>query len=485
MPRLGRMAASCCAAIWAAVIAGCSEPTLPNAIPTVTRVSPNNGPVAGGIAVTISGLFPIGIDSVRIGNERLRELLRVTETQLAGTMPPGSASPPLDVTVYGRNGSGSCAGCFRYNPAVVWTELAVGGEHSCGLARGGAAYCWGENSVGQLGQGEGPGTTERCGVNDTYMVIECNGRPLAVTGGLTFAALSAGGYHSCGLTAVGDAHCWGLNNFGQLGDGAVDARRTPVAVVGGLQFKSLVAGTYHTCGLTAAGAAYCWGENSSGQLGDGSIISRRTPVSVASGLVFASLVAGEDRTCALTGAGQTYCWGVQGNGLRGSAPPVVYVTPEATAAGLTFTSLAGGSYHTCGLTSAGAAHCWGLNGYGQLGDGSTVDPLSPVAVSGGRVFASLTAGAYHTCGITSSGTAYCWGNNFFGGQIGIGSSTGNILAPAAVSGGLSFASLVAGAAHTCGLTNTATAYCWGGNLFREVGDGTPIDRFTPAAVLGP
>ena len=112
---------------------------------------------------------------------------------------------------------------------------------------------------------------------------------MAVAGGLTFASLTAGDVHTCGLTSGGAAYCWGNNDGGELGDGSTDRRLTPVAVAGGLTFASLTAGWVHTCGLTSGGAAYCWGYNSNGELGDGSTTTGLTPVAVAGGLTFASL----------------------------------------------------------------------------------------------------------------------------------------------------------------------------------------------------
>ena len=94
-------------------------------------------------------------------------------------------------------------------PAPLRT-LAAGGAHTCGLTSAGAAYCWGDNIYGQLGDGS---TT-----NSPVLV--------AVSGGLSFRALAAGGAHTCGLTSAGAAYCWGYNIYGQLGDGSTTGSST-------------------------------------------------------------------------------------------------------------------------------------------------------------------------------------------------------------------------------------------------------------------
>ncbi len=84
---------------------------------------------------------------------------------------------------------------------------------------------------------------------------------MAVAGGLSFAAVSVGFIHSCGVTTAGDAYCWGLNLFGELGDGTTTQRLTPVAVTGGLSFAAVSSEGRHSCGVTTAGDGYCWGMN--------------------------------------------------------------------------------------------------------------------------------------------------------------------------------------------------------------------------------
>lgn len=152
---------------------------------------------------------------------------------------------------------------------IVFASLSSGFTHTCGLAVGGAAYCWGDNFFGGLGDGT---TTNRL-------------VPTAVDGGLTFASIAAGSAFTCGILTDGTARCWGLNGNGTLGDGTTMLRLTPVAVSGGLIFESITA-MFHTCGLAADDVVYCWGRNNEGAVGDGTTTNRLipTPVSGWSGL---------------------------------------------------------------------------------------------------------------------------------------------------------------------------------------------------------
>ena len=115
----------------------------------------------------------------------------------------------------GTGGNGGDQSANRLVPVAVsggrtYTALAAGDAHTCGLATGGTAYCWGYNGNGQLGDG----TSGNGGDQSADRLV-----PVAVSGGRTYTALVAGGEHTCGLATGGTAYCWGWNAYGQLGDG--------------------------------------------------------------------------------------------------------------------------------------------------------------------------------------------------------------------------------------------------------------------------
>ena len=359
--------------------------------------------------------------------------------------------------------------------------VATGNYHSCALDASGGAWCWGFNQYGSLGDGT---TTSRS-------------TPAPVTGGLTFASLTAGSVHTCGLTGGGLAYCWGA--AGTIGDGALVDRTAPTPVAGGLTFVQLAASGLRTCGLTTAGKAYCWGRNSEGQLGDSTFDDRLVPTPVVNAVggaavVFASLESGAAHTCGLTGGGKAYCWGYNETGQLGDGTiNTVVFAPKAVAGGRSFTELTGRANSTCGL-SGGALYCWGYNGNGQLGDGTTTTHASPSPASGGP-FAALGAGSTpdpsligtHACALTGTGAAYCWGWNASG-QGGDGTTTDHST-PTAVTGpgggaALTFASLSTGFAHTCGRTTGDAIYCWGANNSGQLGNGNGNQSTPTLALLG-
>jgi alpha-tubulin suppressor-like RCC1 family protein len=158
------------------------------------------------------------------------------------------------------------AGNFRF------VQISVGGIYTCGVTTTGVTECWGDNVVGQLGDG----------------TLHDRAVPTPVAGGAFVAVFAGqptdGADHTCALDASGAASCWGANELGQLGAtgpngcGSAPCSTTPVAVTGGVTFTTLALGNSHTCGMVADGHVVCWGNNAQGQLGDGTTTSSTAPV---------------------------------------------------------------------------------------------------------------------------------------------------------------------------------------------------------------
>lgn len=349
--------------------------------------------------------------------------------------------------------------------------------------------------------------------------------------GVPFVAVTTGRLHSCALTARHEAYCWGRNAYGALGDGTTRDSSAPVRVAGAFDFEAITAGFDYTCGIATNGAAYCWGANFNGELGDGTTTNRADPVAVTGGLAFRSLSAGESHTCGVTTGGTSYCWGaplgpapgggVLPNLLRPTAlsgpgftavssgyeiacavtvggtqycwglyPPGVDFTdstvpstavPAPVGGGVTLRSISAGHKHACGLAPDGRAYCWGQNQTGQVGDSGSSYANDPVAVAGAHTFASVSAHSpSHSCGVTDSRSAFCWGANHLG-QLGNGSDSTSLV-PKQVAGALAFTDVTTGFNHTCGLTAEGDIYCWGYGGFGQLGSGTFTDTRQPQAV---
>jgi alpha-tubulin suppressor-like RCC1 family protein len=299
---------------------------------------------------------------------------------------------------------------------------------------------------------------------------------------LAFRQVSAGFSHTCGVTPDDRAYCWGSGPLG----GSLSPRLTPAAVVGGHRFLQVSSGTDHSCGVNLFNRAYCWGDNTGGQLGDGTTADfRPNPVRVVGRLRFRQVVAANHHTCGVTTENRAYCWGENlfgeiGDGTRGTPR----LTPVPVSGGLRFRQVSAALLHTCGVTLDDQAYCWGLNSQGQLGGGPEGDlSLTPVQVVGGLGFRRVIAGWTHICGVTPADQAYCWGDNIFG-QLGDATTTTR-QTPLPVAGGLRFRQVgAAGQRHTCGVTVDDRAYCWGSNRDGQLGDGTISRHLRPFAVAG-
>ena len=333
----------------------------------------------------------------------------------------------------------------------------------------GAAYCWGHNGSGQVGNAS---TTDALA-------------PAPVSGlGSGVSAIVTGGAHSCAVVN-GGAWCWGNNDYGQLGNNAAVDSPVPVPVSGlATGVTDIAAGDLHTCAV-AGGGVKCWGSGGYGQLGTGAtVFSSAVPVAVTGmGSGVAKVTAGRFHSCAIA-SGAAWCWGRGesgeiGDGLGSATAPAPVAVSGFSG---TATAVSAGGYFTCGVRNAGAK-CWGFGGSGQLGNNATANSAVPQQVAGlaAGVGAISAGNGLHACAI-AGGAVQCWGYNNHG-QLGNPGAGGGSLVPVPVLGlsGVQQA-ISAGGLHTCA-AGDAGIHCWGDNANGQLGTGNRTASGTAVLVI--
>lgn len=248
---------------------------------------------------------------------------------------PGGGVQCWGYELFGRLGNGEDRDRARRTPVDVQNlgsavEVVAGGSHSCALESDGSVWCWGNGSLGRLGNGRFSGSSTPVEVSNLEHAVD----------------LAAGTDHTCAVARDGSAWCWGRGGDYQLGNGSSGNRAVPVRVQGLDDAVAVAAGAAHSCARTLEGRVYCWGSNASydgsgdrtsgGQLGDGTFQDSKDPVSV--------------------------------------------VGPDGSGELSDVVDLRAGRRHTCAVTADGSAYCWGGNTGGQLGDGGTDDQHTPIEV---------------------------------------------------------------------------------------------------------
>ncbi|MDZ7779913.1 MAG: Ig-like domain-containing protein [Gemmatimonadota bacterium] len=358
---------------------------------------------------------------------------------------------------------------------LTFTDVAVGGSHTCAVTQGGEIYCWGDNDSGQLGTSS----------------VDATAVPVRVEANLNFGTVTAGRSHTCATLralTVQTPYCWGWNEFGQLGVGDREDRAVPTAVDGPAMTR-VSAGTDHTCGLNSDGV-YCWGSNSTGQLGqpgtfEASQVSPRQTI----GGGFQAVAGGDLHSCAVDTDGTAYCWGHNDAGQLGDGSHTTATSPvtvDDSGGAVVFETITAGVTQTCGtFPGEDIVFCWGANNGGQLGTGDMTSSTTPRLTVGPDLVA-VDAGSGYTCGISNASEAMCWGAN--GPWLGLGESAyaANVLSPTAVPVDGTFTAIEASHAagtHTCALTTDGTVYCWGTGRAGELGNGSATDRYRPTPVI--
>jgi len=313
-----------------------------------------------------------------------------------------------------------------------WISIAAGDFHTVAIQSDGKLWAWGENVAGELGYTstetcQGPlGSTPPCSTSPGQVGIDSD-----------WVSIAAAGADTVALKSNGTLWAWGANDYGQLGDGTITDRHDPTQESShSNNWVSIAAGGLNTVAIQSDGTLWSWGMNRYGQLGDGTTTNSTVPEKRGINNKWLSIAAGSEFTMAIKSDGTLWTWGRNHTGQLGhtssdSCAPETdpcSTSPGQVGSDNKWISIAAGWSHSVALKSDGTLWAWGSNGTGQLGHtsletcGGNPCSLSPGQVGTDTDWVSITAGPSHTMALKSDGTLWAWGSNSSG-QLGDGTTT--------------------------------------------------------------
>jgi alpha-tubulin suppressor-like RCC1 family protein len=272
------------------------------------------------------------------------------------------------------------------------TQVTGGGEHSCARLSNAQVRCWGDNSLGEIGNGDAP--------NDAFTARAVrNATDTANLGGV--ATVEAGPTHTCARLGSGQVRCWGQSAQGRLGNNQTTPNRDLPVTVRGTNASGALTGVTdldvgfdHTCARRSNARVVCWGDNTLGELGDGSndvalvprVVSNPTDTGPLTGV--SRVGAGGNTTCVALASGQARCWGNGSSGELGdgvgnsSDLPIVVRNPADTGPLRNVVQVESSTDDfTCARLANQQVRCFGENDSGQIGnDDLGNDALLPAVV---------------------------------------------------------------------------------------------------------
>jgi alpha-tubulin suppressor-like RCC1 family protein len=304
--------------------------------------------------------------------------------------------------------------------------------------------------------------------------------------------VSAGlGYHHLAVRSDGTVWAWGLNWFGEVGDGTTTTRATPVQVTGLAGVTQVAAGGLHSLALRSDGTVWAWGWNNHGQLGNGTTDESPSPVQVTGLDNVTKIAAGYYFSLALRSDGTVWAWGWNNHGQLGNFNTDFSSKPVMVAGLSHATGISAGKDHAVATANSGisvltSVWAWGANDHGQLADGDpTFADHAATRVTGlPSYIAGISAGGQFTTVLGTDGTVWAWGDNDDG-QLGSTPTGIFTVRPANTVGiGSGITQLSAGGAYVLALKSNGTVLAWGSNSFGQLGIGNTTSPVGPVQVAG-
>lgn len=316
-------------------------------------------------------------------------------------------------------------------------ELAASNRNTCAIVTEGGSdevYCFGNNTHGQIGKSN---------------LVVGYAIPQKVDGLTGAKKVTVGEFHTCAINAIDEVHCWGRNDFFQIGaPSSVAMSHTLVKITGVDGATDISAGGSHTCAILADTTVKCWGANDRAQLGANPTERSATPLAVSGLTGVKSLAVGGNRSCAITSSGGISCWGDNSDGQISLTERKTrnrdYLTTSTPIPGFSnIVSASAGIAHMCSIELIGKStqrvKCYGSNQFSQLGKPfvRNPDPIFaaglPQKISGITDADSISVGRNMGCIIASDKTVKCWGSNGFQ-RLGLSATTTYSTTPQNIAG---------------------------------------------------
>ncbi len=366
------------------------------------------------------------------------------------------------------------------------------------LKSDGSVWTWGANFDGKLGIGE---------TNDVRSLT-----PVEVhdAGNVSYfnsvKAIMGGEIHNVALKSDGTVWCWGWNAFGQLGNGTTNDSWVPLQA--GLtatppltNVVKLGGRPYFTLAEKADGTIWAWGMNQFGQMGNGTLTPFGSPPNSVPVLVSNSAPGGPINgalqiTCgyqfgaALATNGTVWTWGSGSHGEQGTGATTSNYIPVPVPGLTNITQISAGWFHILARKSDGSVWAWGNNTGGEIGDGTTNNEFTPVPVLTVSNIVAVSGGDGHSSALAADGTIWKWGRNDVG-ELGLNAADNNahplpVKIPTDKFGN-GFSNIVMMAArdyHNIAVKADGSVWMWGANDQGQCGDGTQNDAWRPVPVVG-
>lgn len=301
--------------------------------------------------------------------------------------------------------------------------------------------------------------------------------------GQCWQTIKAGGSNTFGIQTDGTLWAWGLNNYGQIGNGSTEyEQNTPLQVGIDNNWNKISIEGSHVLALKTNGTLWAWGSNSFGQLGDGTNVNKNVPIQIGTDNNWIDISAGSYFSIALKSNGTLWSWGGNYGGELGDGTYNSRIIPTQIGTDTNWVSINCGSFHCIAFKSDGTIWTWGTNSYGQLGNGITSNTVNiPTYFGLQSDWLKLALGAFHTLGIKTNGTLWAWGSNIEG-QLGYENTQFFNNTPFQVGTSTNWLNVDAGEHHSVATMNNQTLWAWGKNSNGQFGNGTNTNTNYPIQI---